>query len=144
MAEKEIQTTCAYCGAGCQLLFTVDQTANKILDVRPTKGRTNDGTACLKGWYGWDYLNDPQIISKRLTKPMIRKGGKGSPLEEVEWDEAITYTAGRLMEIKKKYGPNAIMGTGSARGPGNEANYVMQKFIRAAVGTNNVDHCARI
>jgi formate dehydrogenase major subunit len=144
MAVKEIQTTCAYCGAGCQLLFTVDQTANKILDVRPTKGRTNDGTACLKGWFGWDYLNDPQIISKRLTKPLIRKGGKGSPLEEVEWDEAITYTAGRLMEIKKKYGPNAIMGTGSARGPGNEANYVMQKFMRAAVGTNNVDHCARI
>ena len=144
MAVKEIQTTCAYCGAGCQLLFTVDQTANKILYVRPTKGRTNDGTACLKGWYGLDYLNDPQIISKRLTKPLIRKGGKGSHLEEVEWDEAITYTAGRLMEIKKKYGPNAIMGTGSARGPGNEANYVMQKFIRAAVGTNNVDHCARI
>ena len=75
MAVKEIQTTCAYCGAGCQLLFTVDQTANKILDVRPTQGRTNQGTACLKGWYGWDYLNDPQILSKRLTKPMIRKGG---------------------------------------------------------------------
>ena len=144
MAVKEIKTTCAYCGAGCQLLFTVDQDANKILDVHPTEGRTNDGKACLKGWYGWDYLNDPQIISKRLTKPMIRKGGKGSPLEEVEWDEAISYVAGRLSEIKKKYGPNAIMGTGSARGPGNEANYVMQKFMRAAIGTNNVDHCARI
>jgi formate dehydrogenase major subunit len=144
MAIKEIQTTCAYCGAGCQLLFTVDQTANKILDVHPVKGRTNDGTACLKGWYGWDYLNDPQIISKRLQKPMIRKGGKGSPLEEVEWDEAIRYTAARLSEIKKKYGPNSIMGTGCARGSGNEANYVMQKFMRAAVGTNNVDHCARI
>lgn len=144
MAIKEIQTTCAYCGAGCQLMFTVDQPANKILDVRPVKGRTNDGTACLKGWYGWDYLNDPQIISKRLRKPMIRRGGKGSPLEEAEWDEAIRYTAARLSEIKAKYGPNAIMGTGCARGSGNEANYVMQKFMRAAVGTNNVDHCARI
>jgi formate dehydrogenase major subunit len=144
MAEKEIQTTCAYCGAGCQLLFTVDQTANKILDVHPTAGRTNDGTACLKGWYGWDYLNDPQILSKRLRKPMIRKGGKGSDLVEVEWAEAISYTAKRLTEIKEKYGPNAIMCTGSARGPGNEANYIMQKFARAAVGTNNVDHCARI
>jgi formate dehydrogenase major subunit len=75
---------------------------------------------------------------------MIRKGGKGSPLEEVEWDEAISYTASRLMEIKVKYGPNTIMGTGCARGSGNEANYIMQKFMRAAVGTNNVDHCARI
>jgi formate dehydrogenase major subunit len=144
MAVKEIQTTCAYCGAGCQLMFTVDQKANKILDVRPTAGRTNDGTACLKGWYGWDYLNDPQILTKRLTKPMIRKSGKGGELVEVSWDEAIAYTAGRLSEIKQKYGPNSIMGTGSARGPGNEANYIMQKFIRAAVGTNNVDHCARI
>jgi formate dehydrogenase major subunit len=141
---KEIKTTCAYCGAGCQLMFTVDKAANKILDVRPAPGRTNDGTACLKGWYGWDYLNDPQILTKRLKKPMIRKGGKGSALVEVEWDEAIAYTAGKLKEIKQKYGPNSIMGTGSARGPGNEANYIMQKFIRAAVGTNNVDHCARI
>ena len=144
MAVKEIQTTCAYCGAGCQLMFTVDQKANKILEVRPTQGRTNEGTACLKGWYGWDYLNDPQILTKRLTKPMIRKGGKGSALVEVDWNEAISYTVSRLKEIKQKYGPNAFMGTGSARGPGNEANYVMQKFVRAAIGTNNVDHCARI
>jgi formate dehydrogenase major subunit len=98
----------------------------------------------LKGWYGWDYLNDPQILTKRLAKPMIRKAGKGGPLAEVEWGEAVSYTAKRLSEIKQKYGPNAIMGTGSARGPGNEANYIMQKFIRAGVGTNNVDHCARI
>jgi formate dehydrogenase major subunit len=144
MAVKEIKTTCAYCGAGCQLLFAVDREANKILGARPAGGRTNDGTACLKGWYGWDYLNDPQILTKRLTKPLIRKGGKGAALVEVGWDEAVSYTAGRLKEIKQKYGPNAIMGTGSARGPGNEANYVMQKFIRATVGTNNVDHCARI
>ena len=144
MAVKEIQTTCVYCGAGCQLMFTVDQKANKILDARPAPGRTNEGTACLKGWYGWDYLNDPQILTKRLKKPMIRKGGKGSPLVEVDWNEAISYTVGRFKEIKQKYGPNAFMGTGSARGPGNEANYVMQKFVRAAIGTNNVDHCARI
>jgi formate dehydrogenase major subunit len=144
MAIKEIKTTCAYCGAGCQLLFTVDQEANKILDVHPTEGRTNEGTACLKGWYGWDYLNDPQILTKRLREPMIRKNGRQSPLEVVTWDEAISFTAKRLKEIKSKYGPNSIMGTGCARGSGNEANYIMQKFMRAAVGTNNVDHCARI
>ena len=75
---------------------------------------------------------------------MIRKGGKGSQLEEVEWDEAIAFTARRLSEIKDTYGPDSILGTGSARGAGNEANYIMQKFMRACVGTNNVDHCARI
>jgi len=144
MTIKQIQSTCAYCGAGCQIMFTVDTEKNKILEAVPAKGRTNDGTLCLKGHYGWDYLNDPQILTKRLTKPMIRKGGKGSALEEVEWDEAISYVAGRLTEIKEKHGPDAIMCTGSARGSGNEANYIMQKFARAAVGTNNVDHCARI
>ena len=144
MPVKQIQSTCAYCGAGCQIMFTVDTDHNKILEAEPAMGRTNEGTLCLKGHYGWDYLNDPQILTKRLRKPMIRKGGKGSPLEEVEWAEAISYTAARLTEIKKKHGPDAIMCTGSARGAGNEANYVMQKFARACIGTNNVDHCARI
>jgi len=139
---KEIQTTCSYCGTGCQLLFTVDQTANKIVDVHPVKGRTNEGKACLKGWYGWDYLNDPQIFTKRLREPMIRKNGKNSPLEAVSWDEAIAFVADNLKKVKEKWGPDAIMGTGSARGP-NEPNYLMQKFIRACIGTNNIDHCAR-
>ena len=136
---KQVLTTCPYCGAGCQLYLNVND--GKIVSAAPAPGRTNEETLCLKGHYGWDYLNDPQILTKRLTKPQIRKNGI---LEEVEWDEAISYTAQRLSEIKAKYGPDAIMGTGSARGPGNEANYVMQKFMRAAVGTNNVDHCARV
>ena len=136
---KQVLTTCPYCGAGCQLYLNVED--GKIVSATPADGRTNQGNLCLKGLYGWDYLNDPQILTKRLTKPMIRKNGV---LEEVEWDEAISYTAERLSEIKAKYGPDSIMGTGSARGPGNEANFVMQKFMRAAIGTNNVDHCARV
>jgi formate dehydrogenase major subunit len=144
MPIKEVQTTCAYCGAGCQILFTVDTDQNKILEAVPAYGRTNESTLCLKGHYGWDYINDPQILTKRLKKPLIRRGGKGAPLEEANWDEAIDYVATRLTDIKKKHGPDAIMCTGSARGPGNEANYIMQKFARAAIGTNNVDHCARI
>ena len=141
---KEVQTTCPYCASGCQIGFTVDTDANKIVDAKPLDGRTNEGKLCLKGFYGWDYLNDPQILTKRLTKPMIRKNGKQSPLEEVEWDEAIRFVADNLQRIKKQYGPDAIMGTASARGPGNEAGYIMQKFIRACVGTNNIDHCARV
>jgi formate dehydrogenase major subunit len=141
---KQVESICPYCGAGCHIEFTVDEAANKIISAVPAKGRTNDGTLCLKGHYGWDFLNDPQILTKRLKHPMIRKGGKGSPLEEVSWDEAIHFVADKLSDIKTKYGPDAIMGTASARGPGNEAAYVMQKFMRACVGTNNIDHCARI
>lgn len=137
--EQKVLTVCPYCGAGCQLYLVVDE--DKIVRAEPADGRTNEGNLCLKGYYGWDFLNDPQILTSRLKKPMIRKDGV---LEEVEWEEAITYTASRLNEIKDKYGPDAIMGTGSARGPGNEANYIMQKFMRAAIGTNNVDHCARV
>lgn len=137
--ENKVLTVCPYCGAGCQLYLVVEN--NKILRAEPANGRTNEGNLCLKGHYGWDFLNDPKILTSRLKKPMIRKNGQ---LEEVEWDEAISYTASRLSEIKEKYGPDAIMGTGSARGPGNEANYIMQKFMRAAIGTNNVDHCARV
>lgn len=141
---KEVQTTCPYCASGCQIGFTVDTDANKIIEAKALDGRTNEGKLCLKGYYGWDYLNDPQILTRRLTKPMIRKGGKESPLVEVEWDEAIHFVADHLLEIKKKYGAGAIMGTASARGPGNEAGYIMQKFMRACVGTNNIDHCARV
>jgi len=141
---KEVQTTCPYCGSGCQLLFTVDTDANKVVDVHPVPGRTNDEKACLKGWYGWDYLNDPQILTRRIREPMIRKNGKKSPLEAVSWEEAVKFVADNLQRVKDKWGPDAVMGAGSARGPGNEPNYLMQKFIRACIGTNNIDHCARI
>lgn len=144
MATKQVQTTCPYCGAGCQIMFTVDPDANKIVGAVPADGRTNQGKLCLKGHYGWDYLNDPQILTKRLRHPMIRKNGKGSPLEVVSWDEAVKFVAGRLSAIKEKFGPDSIMCTGCARGSGNEANYIIQKFARACIGTNNIDHCARI
>lgn len=137
--EEKVLTTCPYCGAGCQLYLVVKD--GQIVRAEGANGRTNEGELCLKGYYGWDYLNDPQLLTKRLTKPMIRKEGV---LKEVSWEEAIKFVATKLSEIKKKYGPDAIMGTGSARGPGNEANYIMQKFMRAVIGTNNVDHCARI
>lgn len=137
--ENKVLTVCPYCGAGCKLYLVVKD--ERIIRAEPANGRTNEKNLCLKGYYGWDFLNDPQILTSRLKKPMIRKNGV---LEKVEWDEAINYTANKLNEIKIKYGPDAIMGTGSARGPGNEANYIMQKFMRATIGTNNIDHCARV
>lgn len=138
---KKITSVCPYCGAGCKLKLVVE--GNKIIRAEAADGVTNQNELCLKGYYGWDFLNDTQLLTPRLTQPMIRyeKGGKLTP---VSWDVAIRYTAQRLSEIKEKYGPRSIMTTGSSRGTGNETNYVMQKFARAVLNTNNVDCCARV
>ncbi|MEO3990722.1 formate dehydrogenase subunit alpha [Pseudocitrobacter cyperus] len=138
---KKITSVCPYCGAGCKLKLVVDN--NKIIRAEAADGKTNQHELCLKGYYGWDFLNDTKLLTPRLTQPMIRyeKGGKLTP---VSWDEAIRYTAKRLGEIKAKFGPRAMMTTGSSRGTGNETNYVMQKFARGVLNTNNVDCCARV
>ena len=138
---KKITSVCPYCGAGCKMKLVVDN--GKIIRAEAADGKTNQNELCLKGYYGWDFLNDTKLLTPRLTQPMIRyeKGGKLTP---VSWDEAIRYTAKRLGDIKAKFGPRAIMTTGSSRGTGNETNYVMQKFARGVLHTNNVDCCARV
>ncbi len=124
-AYKKIDTVCPYCGTGCVITCTVDTEENRVIEAKGSpRGVNNEGRLCLKGLYGWDYLNDPQILTKRIRKPMIRKNGKGTPLVEVSWQEAIEYAATRLKAIIKEYGPDAVMGAGSARGPGNEAAYI--------------------
>ncbi|MEG2948512.1 MAG: formate dehydrogenase subunit alpha [Raoultibacter sp.] len=137
--EKHM-TVCPYCGAGCKLNLLVD--SGMIVGAEPLDGITNEGELCLKGLCGYDFVNDTKILTPRILHPMIRRK-KGEPLKRVTWDEALDFTAQRLLEIKKESGPDAIMLTGSSRGPGNEANFVMQKFTRACVGTNNIDNCAR-
>lgn len=139
--ENKTLTVCPYCGAGCHINLVTEN--GKIVRAEGANGRTNQGELCLKGLFGWEYLNDTKTLSPRLKRPMLRYS-RDEQFQEVSWDEAIGYAAKRMREIKEKYGPDAIMHTGSARGPGNEANYVMQKYVRAAVGTNNIDHCARI
>ena len=138
--EKTL-TVCPYCGAGCHINLVTEN--GKIIRAEGANGRTNQGELCLKGMFGWEYLNDTKTLTPRLKKPLIRYS-RSDDFHEASWDEAIGFAAGRLTEIKAKYGPDSIMATGSARGPGNEANYVMQKLMRAAIGTNNIDHCARI
>ncbi|MCS4265581.1 formate dehydrogenase subunit alpha [Serratia sp. BIGb0163] len=138
---KKITTVCPYCGAGCKMKLVVDN--GKIIRAEAADGVTNQGELCLKGYYGWDFLNDTKLLTPRLSQPLIRRE-KGGKFEAVSWDEAISYTAQRLQQIKDKHGASAIMHTGSSRGTGNETNYVMQKFARAVVGTNNVDCCARV
>jgi len=138
---KKSIVVCPYCGTGCKLELLVEN--DRVVGAEPANGRTNEGQLCLKGYYGWDFLNDTNLLTPRLKQPLIRRE-RGAKFEAVSWDEAIDFAAEKLSAIKAKYGPDSIMTTGSARGPGNEANFVMQKFARAVIGTNNVDHCARV
>ncbi|WP_417760244.1 formate dehydrogenase subunit alpha [Shewanella sp.] len=138
---EKATVVCPYCGAGCKMQMVVDD--GKIIKVEAANGKTNQGELCLKGYYGWDFLNDTKLLTPRLREPMIRRE-KGAPFETVSWDEAIKFVAHRLSDIKAKYGPRSIMTTGSSRGTGNETNFVMQKFARAVLGSNNVDCCARV
>ncbi|MFC2078100.1 formate dehydrogenase subunit alpha [Candidatus Bipolaricaulota bacterium] len=131
---ESIQTTCSYCGVGCQLdLWTHD---GKIVNVTGSDAVPNYGSTCVKGRFGHNYVE----ADDRLTKPLIKRAGE---FVEVSWDEALDEVASRLSGIKAEYGADAIGGLSSATCT-NEENYLFQKFIRACIGTNNVDHCARL
>jgi len=132
--SKEVDTTCAYCGTGCQITLHVRR--NEVVRVTSKEDTWNEGWLCVKGRFGYQFIGSPD----RLKTPLIRKNGS---LKEATWDEALDYSVKRLKEIKEKYGPDSIGGLSSARCT-NEENYLFQKFIRAVIGTNNVDHCARL
>ncbi|MDR3358346.1 MAG: formate dehydrogenase subunit alpha [Desulfovibrio sp.] len=138
---QKVIEVCPYCGSGCKINLLVEN--GRVVGAEGANGVTNEGKLCLKGRYGWDFIHDTKLLTPRLKNPMIRRE-RGGKLESVSWDEAISYTAKRLLEIREKHGPDAIMTSGSSRSTGNETNYVMQKFARAAIGTNNVDNCARV
>jgi len=131
----KVRTTCAYCGCGCQLdLHVID---NKVVEVTsPKMVGSGQGNLCVKGRFGYDFISSDE----RLTRPLVRKGKK---LVETSWDEAMDLVAKKLGGIKKKSGADSIGVFSSARAT-NEDNYLVQKFTRAVVGTNNVDHCARL
>jgi formate dehydrogenase alpha subunit len=131
---KRTRTTCPFCGTGCNFdLCTKD---GKIVGVLSNpKAPTNGRALCVKGRFGWDFVHS----EKRLTTPLIKKDGEFVP---ASWDEALDLIATRFKEIKEKYGPDAFAALSSARCT-NEENYLVQKFTRAVMGTNNVDHCAR-
>jgi predicted molibdopterin-dependent oxidoreductase YjgC len=134
---QKVRTTCGYCGVGCQMDINVrDGKIVKVTTPREGAPAPNHGSLCIKGRFGYDFIGHPE----RLKSPMIRKDGE---LKEASWEEAITYVADRLAAIRKKHGPDAIAGLASARCT-NEENYLFQKFLRAVIGTNNVDHCARL
>lgn len=129
-----VRSTCPYCGVGCQIDYLVKD--GKIVDARPADGPSNHGLLCVKGKFAFDFVNHKD----RLTTPLIRKNGALVP---ASWEEAFDLITSKIQAVKAEYGPDAVAGFSSAR-TCNEDNYLFQKFIRAAVGTNNVDHCARL
>jgi len=133
--EKKVRTTCTYCGVGCQLyLHVMDGKVVRVTGVPDTP--PNFGRLCVKGRFGYSFINS----GERLTKPLIRKNGE---LREAEWDEALDLVAEKLGAIREAHGPDSIGVLSSAR-VSNEENYIIQKFTRAVLKTNNVDHCARL
>lgn len=131
---KKVKTTCPFCGVGCN--FDLNVKNGKIVGVTGNPDSIVNGRAmCVKGRYHTDLIYSPD----RITTPLIRKNGE---FVEATWDEALSLVASKFKEIKAKDGGDAIAALSSARCT-NEENWVMQKFMRAAIGTNNVDHCAR-
>ena len=160
---KRVKSICGYCGVGCQVEYALRDGA--IIYAQSTPDAPVNGEfLCSKGRYGWDFVTHPD----RLTSPMIRRdlayqmGLSDDPWElpdrsplavrnpkiedsfiPVDWDTALDVVADKLALVVQESGPDAVMGLSSARCT-NEENYLFQKFMRAGIGTNNVDHCARL
>ena len=148
--DKQVHSVCPFCGVGCQLTYNIKD--NKILSVDGRDGPSNHNRLCVKGRYGFDYVNHKQ----RLTRPLIRKDDvpksadlvmdPANPLayfREATWEEALDRAAGGLKKIRDTHGKRALAGFGSAKGSNEEA-YLFQKLVRTGFGSNNVDHCTRL
>ena len=136
-AEHSVVTTCAYCGVGCG--FKAEMKGQEVVRMVPWKdGQANRGHSCVKGRFAWGYATHKE----RVLKPMIRKHITDS-WKEVSWDEAINYAASEFRRIQGQFGRDAVGGITSSRCT-NEETWLVQKLVRAAFGTNNVDTCARV
>jgi formate dehydrogenase major subunit len=137
LPQQAVATTCAYCGVGCSLVAEV--TDGAVARMVPNReGRANQGHACVKGRFAYGYATH----ADRVTRPLIRKRITDE-WTEVSWDEAINYAASEFKRIQAKYGKDSIGGITSSRCT-NEETFLVQKLVRAAFGTNNVDTCARV
>ena len=135
--EHSVTTTCAYCGVGCS--FHAEMKGEEVVRMTPNKdGGANHGHSCVKGRFAWGYATHKD----RITTPMIRKSIH-DPWEKVTWDVAINYAASEMKRIQKKYGQDSVGAISSSRCT-NEEVYVVQKLVRAALGNNNIDTCARV
>lgn len=131
---KKTKTVCTYCGVGCS--FDIWTKGREILKVEPqAEAPANGISTCVKGKFGWDYVNSEE----RLTKPLIREGDS---FREAEWDEALTLIERKFSKIKNEHGPDALSFISSSKCT-NEESYLMQKLARSVIGTNNIDNCSR-
>ncbi len=148
--DRKVDSVCPYCGVGCLLTYHIKD--NRILHVEGANGPANGGRLCVKGRYGFDYVNHRQ----RLTKPLVRKRGVPKTKDfvvdpdrwqeafrEATWEEALDLAANGLKTIRDRDGSRALAGFGSAKGTNEEA-YLFQKLVRTGFRTNNVDHCTRL
>jgi formate dehydrogenase major subunit len=149
-ADKQVDSVCPYCGVGCQLTYNIKD--NKILYVEGKDGPANSSRLCVKGRYGFDYVQHKH----RLTKPLIRKPGVPKTKDfvvdpdnwqdvfrEATWEEALDAAAKGFREARDTYGKRSLAGFGSAKCTNEEA-YIFQKLVRTGFGSNNVDHCTRL
>jgi predicted molibdopterin-dependent oxidoreductase YjgC len=135
MDYKLVPSICSYCGCGCGVLFEVMN--GKLVGTQPMKSHpVSQGKLCIKGWNLHEHINS--VL--RLKNPLLKKQGR---FQKVKWEEAISHAAGKLYDTVAKHGPDAVGVLVSAKMT-NEENYLAQKFARAVIGTNNVDHCARL
>jgi len=139
MEYQNVLTTCVYCGCGCGIYLQVLD--GEIVGVLPDKEHPiSRGNLCIKGWNVADFVNHPD----RLETPLIRQGdGPSAEFREATWDEALDLVAEKLTTTRDEFGPDSIGLLASAKCT-NEENYLIQKFSRAVIKTNNVDHCARL
>ncbi|MCC7417665.1 MAG: formate dehydrogenase subunit alpha [Acidobacteria bacterium] len=148
--DRQVDSVCPYCGVGCQLTYHIKD--NRILYVQGKDGPANSSRLCVKGRYGFDYVQHPH----RLTAPLVRKPGVpkhkdfvvdpehwSSVFREASWDEALELAARGLRDIRDTHGKRALAGFGSAKCTNEEA-YLFQKLVRTGFGSNNVDHCTRL
>jgi predicted molibdopterin-dependent oxidoreductase YjgC len=136
-ADRIVETTCPFCGVGCQMDLHI-----KDEQIFRVSGRfdneVNYGNLCVKGRFGYDFVHAPD----RLTEPLMRRSREES-FTSTSWEDTLTIVATRLREIRDQHGPDSVAILTSAKCT-NEENYLLQKFARAVIGTNNVDHCARL
>ncbi|MFZ8911016.1 MAG: formate dehydrogenase subunit alpha [Candidatus Nanopelagicales bacterium] len=137
MPTRTVQTTCAYCGVGCS--FNAELRGDELVRMVPTKdGGANEGHSCVKGRFAWGYATH----TDRVLTPLVRES-IDEPWREASWEEAIGFAADRIRDIQSRHGVDSVGGITSSRCT-NEEVFVVQKMVRAAFGTNNVDTCARV
>ena len=158
LVDRKVDSVCPFCGVGCLITYNVKDpdpagaVPARIVSVDGRDGPANHSRLCVKGRFGYDYVNHEQ----RLTKPLIRKPGVpknqheaprpghwSEAFREATWEEALAFTSGELVRLRDTHGSKALAGFGSAKGSNEEA-YLFQKLVRTGFGSNNVDHCTRL